>query len=418
MEDWLKSNSADVISKYVLDPFTRFMFKSVVDADTRGPHLANAVNAGASGASNLYLRDSCGDTSAFGDPEAAKQCKLSNEEIIALEGEANQQIAADFKRESLWTKLTSREYPQSVASQIALHMPSTPGVALSRMSKFTASIFSPRLSLNLASGGGLLLKTLTTNPASAAEPKYVSPVGIDDYGYNEPCLKNAPLNADSEQSGCVDQFGNKLPINKFDTSVACAMLAGQLKPEEQDELPSQCDELAGPQNAPGLDPGDLTGALCSDRVDCATKILATNKIKSRESAPIRALELTAEGKMVPVDATGGQTYLSVSLLRLILALTGKYDSITIDYLANGRHSANSKHYTGRAMDVNLINGRESDGLTALDRQFLQDAANFMVAPELKIGGGGIGQLECAPINTPPGVDQFEDPCNHLHVGVN
>jgi hypothetical protein len=56
------------------------------------------------------------------------------------------------------------------------------------------------------------------------------------------------------------------------------------------------------------------------------------------------------------NAPGGYTSLDLRLLRALLHL-GSVSSVTVSEIAGGSHVVGSAHYAGRALDVNIVNGR-------------------------------------------------------------
>jgi hypothetical protein len=56
------------------------------------------------------------------------------------------------------------------------------------------------------------------------------------------------------------------------------------------------------------------------------------------------------------NAPGGYTGVDIRVLRAIRAM-GASGSVTISEIAGGSHSGNSRHYAGKAVDINWVNGR-------------------------------------------------------------
>ena len=63
--------------------------------------------------------------------------------------------------------------------------------------------------------------------------------------------------------------------------------------------------------------------------------------------------------------------LDVRMMRAILEL-GRFYSFTISEVAGGSHSSTSVHYTGRAFDVNILNGARVSSSHPDYRQFMED----------------------------------------------
>jgi lysophospholipase L1-like esterase len=164
-----------------------------------------------------------------------------------------------------------------------------------------------------------------------------------------------------------------------------------------------CDSPVGSGNLPGGNAQDLAKA-----------ILTNHKI-------------ITDGRLVYFDlhqqATGGMPSngapLKASLLA-VLEYVGQSFEVHISALESGGtgHHNGSAHYSGRAMDINIINGSHTTGRDANAQALLK-----LILPVLP-KGSGVGQLRdpggaaCGPmVQMPPGVIQFDDTCNHLHVQV-
>jgi hypothetical protein len=138
-------------------------------------------------------------------------------------------------------------------------------------------------------------------------------------------------------------------------------------------------------------------------------------------------KIITDGRLVYFDlhqqATGGMPSngapLKASLLA-VLEYVGQSFEVHISALESGGtgHHNGSAHYSGRAMDINIINGSHTTGRDANAQALLK-----LILPVLP-KGSGVGQLRdpggaaCGPmVQMPPGVIQFDDTCNHLHVQV-
>jgi hypothetical protein len=86
------------------------------------------------------------------------------------------------------------------------------------------------------------------------------------------------------------------------------------------------------------------------------------------------------------QAPGGMVSVDVRVMRALLELSRFY-TFSISELAGGKHSRGSRHYAGRAFDVNVINGT-SVSLTHPDyREFMNDCrqlgADQVIGPPQK-----------------------------------
>jgi hypothetical protein len=95
------------------------------------------------------------------------------------------------------------------------------------------------------------------------------------------------------------------------------------------------------------------------------------------------------------NAPGGTITLNIRLLGSILKLAQTYN-FHISELAGGSHSANSRHYAGITMDVNVINGQHVSGAHPDFRNFMR-ACRALGATEV-LGPGNKGHathIHCA-----------------------
>ncbi|HYG84371.1 MAG TPA: hypothetical protein VD907_05870 [Verrucomicrobiae bacterium] len=162
--------------------------------------------------------------------------------------------------------------------------------------------------------------------------------------------------------------------------------------------------------------------ISGDAKSLAQQILEHKNIEfnniSFEGAAARAsFEATAKGEPAKVEHIGTTTPMSTSMMRALLQAAQSY-KFRIGYTTNGDHGSSSRHYTGRAVDLNAINGielsdiRNNNQAGNIAREFSEHIAKFL--PQ----GGGIGEKQCmGSINLPSGINYFEDTCNHLHIDV-
>ena len=83
---------------------------------------------------------------------------------------------------------------------------------------------------------------------------------------------------------------------------------------------------------------------------------------------------TASGKAARRSCYGGapcgSVYLNVSMLRGMLALRNSY-TFRVSEIAGGSHSPGSKHYAGKAVDVDIIDGQGVSAANPHFRGFMQ-----------------------------------------------
>jgi hypothetical protein len=95
------------------------------------------------------------------------------------------------------------------------------------------------------------------------------------------------------------------------------------------------------------------------------------------------------------NAPGGTVSLDLQLLSRILKLAETY-SFSISELAGGSHSANSRHYAGVTMDVNVINGQHVSNAHPNFRSFMRDCRALGATQVLGPGDAGHARhIHCA-----------------------
>lgn len=78
-------------------------------------------------------------------------------------------------------------------------------------------------------------------------------------------------------------------------------------------------------------------------------------------------EAIAAGRKAPVAATGRPTDVQISLVRAVAAMVD-HGAVLINCLTNGKHSDNSNHYKGKAVDLDLNSPLGSTAIEAIARQ--------------------------------------------------
>ena len=124
--------------------------------------------------------------------------------------------------------------------------------------------------------------------------------------------------------------------------------------------------LLGPAPALAAEPDT---AAASTRASLAATVLRSNRISLatfhssgvRDNATARDnIVDTAHGgrahRSAYGTAPGGSVYLSVAMLRGMLALRSSF-TFRVSEIAGGSHSAGSLHYQGRAFDVDIVDGQ-------------------------------------------------------------
>ncbi len=116
------------------------------------------------------------------------------------------------------------------------------------------------------------------------------------------------------------------------------------------------------------------------------------------------------------DAGSTRVPASPGTLAILLILAQKYQ-FTVTSIATGGHAQTSYHFSGRAIDIGLVNGVQVNSSSinnGIIQQFYRDLLNLLPAR------AEIGQQQCGIVSpneySSRGVDAVGDPCNHIHFG--
>ena len=140
----------------------------------------------------------------------------------------------------------------------------------------------------------------------------------------------------------------------------------------------------------------------------AQQILANARIDKSGRDVLEDLQDAAAGKVATAHYP-----LSATLLHLIVVL-GQSHSFQITALESGGtgHSTNSYHYTGDAIDIDLLDGQPVTGRNAPSLTIINALASLLPY------GSAFGQSNCGKTPPlPPGITSFSDYCTHLHIQV-
>jgi hypothetical protein len=160
--------------------------------------------------------------------------------------------------------------------------------------------------------------------------------------------------------------------------------------------------------------GGLTAVSGTDQ-ELAQRILDSGKVNgdSRYMGQIRAY------------AAGDSSCHINSTILQILATLAETHSYSVSSLnrrctgvltASGRSSYHYANGGGHAVDFNYVDGvHATGGANLTDRAFISDMLPLLPS------GSGIGQVNCRgsahQLSLPPGVSEFNDACNHIHIQV-
>lgn len=149
--------------------------------------------------------------------------------------------------------------------------------------------------------------------------------------------------------------------------------------------------------------------------DLAQQILNNPKITFTTSLAKEAIQDAANGLPSKIESrcnAGSSAPLDPVMLAIIIKIAETH-TIGVGYLTNGCHTGNSRHYVGKAVDINQIDGQRVTGGSP-DRPFMHELTGILPS------GTELGQVNCSSIPINPinsGVGLVTDTCNHIHVGV-
>lgn len=417
---WLSEKGGQFIINYLINPMLRWLLPPVIDASTRGPHLANAAAAGALGAASTFMRSFCGNPT-YNDPEAAKQCRLTGADLMASETAIREQIALEQQSLSLWERIASLSNPRSVLSRTVASLPSNPQTFLARLTTIPQFVASLRIAPVLANAGSLAAPT-----AWAADPNYVEPTGVDVYAYTDKQVKTTKLNAGENDPGGVKG------MDAFDTTVACGILGGLSKGEN---MPEGCDPdaLAGYQGGSTsggdgpINPADMCkvgpGGAQLSQLDCAAywaEKLLNNPNITNMNRKYWEPDLRRAMNRQPThnsDTCYKDAYLHPALLFALnqTASQGNF-KIGIYNIISGHGCDQFLHPLGRASDIGSINGVSTDVENGRPGTYNRAFSEY-IAKLLPDGGEILQANKCYTATLPRYIIDGADRCNHIHVSA-
>jgi hypothetical protein len=369
--------------------------------------------------------------------------ELSGSEDSALAADRKEMERHRIQNSSVFARYFDPSEPSSLVARTLFETETIkkPSTTVASM----AAVFNP---FNMLGGLGLRL-----SPAANAETSY--DYGFPEYGFTLEEMESERLEdpyaiADRVEPNLAalnDEYGEDCFGVTVDPSTGAFSFGNELK--RYDQIPDKCtsrsnQELTdyrmyltdlsvaksmacyeGLENSTcaelGFNPSPSSGQPTpgtggslptGEAKDLAQQILDSGKVTgdSRYMAQIQGI----------ADGTG-DCYVNPTILGMIAALSTQFEMkisslnrrCTGVLTASGEGSYHYRGQGGHAVDFNYINGVHSTGATADDIALIQAAAAIVPA------GSGFGQSNCrgnSPL-TLPGMRQFSDTCNHVHIEV-
>lgn len=346
--------------------------------------------------------------------------RISSQQATLIRDQQYNEKKEEFNNLSLYAKMFSKDTSMSMISQVAFSMPEN-------STKFTQSF------AQLLSNPGKLFSTLFSasfNTRAHASVVYKNPLGLADYGYppDDPVLTTDPQiywdqnNCDNPDNKKI--WGDKSTINELtqtpehDITNGCTLLRSAIAAG------------GGRYNSDLLEP-DGTNATTS--VSNTSTAPATGNLVNGEAQAL-AKQILDSGKVtfdtanyrqqVEAVASGSATCNVNPLVLQLVATAIKTHTVNISSLnrycthvltASGVSSYHYKDGGGHAVDFNYVDGVHATGSTANEIQLLRELLPLLPS------GSGIGQSTCRSgsnvLTMPPGITQFVDECNHVHLQV-
>lgn len=237
-------------------------------------------------------------------------------------------------------------------------------------------------------------------------------VKIDDSTYEvTPLLDKTPTFEDVNSGDCKDKSTEWMQVRMyvFDSNVALSAAC-----YEGDD--NACSQIGAGSSASSSSSNSTGGTVSGSDQELAQEIMSSGKITGdpRYMAQIKAI---AQGN--------GKCNVSGYILQMLTGLARDGHSVYISSLnrfctgvltASGTGSYHYRDGGGHAIDITSFDGSAANGGNSASARYL-DAALKYLPPE----GVGVGQFQAGGCGIsyrfPPGVDNFSDSCNHVHIQV-
>lgn len=415
--------------------FTDMLMPPLIAEDSSGDRIMNTVTAGGA----IVAQDTC---------ESMGCHAVSTEEYVVATTQQLQKEQQEFNQQSVFARMFDIEEPNSLLSKVALGTPSSTDGWIST----TASFFTnPLRYIGSSFGATNNAYAASGSVGSYVDALYLTPQGI---GADEPVMTCDDCEAFEAELNCSDPNDpNRMkwwettakrdwPDAWDPQGTAEQILAGgfagtgqyyytETNPcltfqsvassagcEFDEEL---CELQFGAGDTGATAPpaaGDGSFGTSTDMRALAQQVLDNSNITigTAFDNPRQQMVNLANG------TNTANCNISPNVLNLILYIAQNH-TIYITSInrycagirtASGNFSFHWKDKGGHAVDIGIVDGMSSTGGSAKDLALLRE-----IAPMLP-NGAQLGQVQCRPagsITTPPGVLQFNDSCNHIHISM-
>ncbi|MEX1995176.1 MAG: hypothetical protein WD887_00150 [Candidatus Saccharimonadales bacterium] len=427
----------EIINRAIMPDLAKWLAGKAVDPYVAGADYGNYVNYGSHLAANAQAMTSGGRE--LNDSETTQ--------LATIQAASSQK---EFNSHSFAYKLFNPYDHRSTAGQLAMN--TRPDI-LQNVSMLASSILNP--SKILAS-----VSSLFSPKASAATGSY--DFGIPKYGFsveeiNDELVKNPYKNAEDVVGSILpahpdyieraekcygvtidpttyditsfdgttptyEDFGDEKCNDKsptwrqvrfyiFDTQTMTSAACYEGDDQACIEVGFDISEFTSPTS-----PTETAVGSSQELAQAVLNLQASGRISFTTDLAKQAVEAAAAGKPSQIEArctNAGRSsaYLSSQLLGAVVTIA-KTHKLGLGYFTNGCHSAGSDHYEGRAVDINLVDGRAATGGDR-DRPFMHEVTGIL--PE----GSGMGEAQCSSISISPirSIRLFSDSCDHIHIDV-
>jgi|GEM_PF-5440469 len=396
------------ISPVNIESLVSGIIEKVVTFAGGSPHCSSAESAG--------QKFNCADGGGAVTQEAFLQYAgggpLSDSQATTMDNQIAIEQAQATSQAPLASKFFALDGSDSVLGRTLFVMPATPQEAGHVGQVMVASMMNPASFINIY----VQLKNLFTSSVFAAAGTD-NMYGVKPYGPNQAQLDEGLYNNES-QAQCTQEeadYQTAIASGQDPPTSMCSiddMVANSLTclHKSSDQNCGGIESATGSTTTPPATPPPAAGGPLptGDARTLASQILTDNRIDTSGRLVAQDLQNAADGQ-----PSSAGTPLKQALLAVIIAIAQKH-TISISALESGGtgHVANSYHYSGAAVDINIIDGAHTTGRDANALKVIGEIAPLLPS------GSAFGQQGCGTEPTlPQGVTSFADTCDHLHIQV-